>query len=272
MKPKGLTDSTNSTGRLGRRRNEFLLEVDRRLRKSHGADALGNKRNPLDELIYIQLSVRTRESAYQATYPALRRLVGGSWARLLELSDRQLLDALQGGGMATTKISRLRGITKGIRERFGRVSLAPLKKMSDADAEKILRALPGVGPKVARCVLLYSLDRNVFPVDTHCRRVLTRLGVMRERVDIKASHDYLQPLVPVGIRRSLHMNLVHHGRSVCVPRRPKCASCVLLDLCCSKFAQRERREANCSSSPSARAGSRTLKRRAARSACARLDT
>jgi endonuclease III len=88
-----------------------------------------------------------------------------------------------------------------------------------------------VGPKVARCVLLYSLDRQVFPVDSHCRRVLGRLGFLPPRVDIKASHDFLQAIVPTEIRRSLHVNLIHHGRQICVPRTPDCGRCALLSLC-----------------------------------------
>ena len=59
---------------------------------------------------------------------------------------------------------------------FGRPTLAPLKRLSDMEVEGVLLSLPGVGVKVARCVLLYSLRRDVFPVDTHCWRVTCRLG------------------------------------------------------------------------------------------------
>ena len=133
--------------------------------------------------------------------------------------------------MARVKARRLRGIAESLRYRFGRVTLAPLRHMNDAEAEQVLRTLPGVGPKVARCVLLYSLDRNVFPVDSHCRRVLTRVGLVPPGVAIKASHDFIQPLVPTKMRRSLHINLIHHGRTVCVPTRPDCDRCLLADLC-----------------------------------------
>jgi endonuclease III len=61
--------------------------------------------------------------------------------------------------------------------------------------------------------------------------VLSRLGFLPPRVDIKASHDFLQDLVPKDIRRSLHVNLIHHGRRVCTPRVPACDRCVLLSVC-----------------------------------------
>jgi endonuclease III len=215
---------------------EILPEVERRLRQVYGVvpeghAPLGNKHNPLDELVYIQLSVRTRESAYQGTYPSIRRVVSGVWERLLSVPDNEALAALESGGMAKVKLDRLRKQLAPLRDRFGRATLAPLRSMSTQDAEDLLRSLPGVGPKVARCVLLYSLDREVFPVDSHCRRVLSRLGFLPSRVDIKASHDFLQALVPKEIRRSLHVNLIHHGRRVCTPGIPDCGRCVLLSLC-----------------------------------------
>lgn len=221
---------------LGKRAAEILPEVDRRLRREYGpvprgSTPLGNKRNPLDELIYIQLSVRTRESAYLNTYQTLRRLVGGAWGRLLELPDDAVLGVLESGGMARVKLERLRGQLSGIAKRFGSVSLAPLRRMTDQDAENALRALPGVGPKVARCVLLYSLERDVFPVDSNCHRVLDRLGFLSAGMHVKAGHDFLQAIVPRRIRRSLHVNLVRHGRDRCVPGTPRCEECPLLSLC-----------------------------------------
>ena len=133
--------------------------------------------------------------------------------------------------MGRVKADRLRGQLLGIRARFGKVSLARLRDMSNEEAEDFLRSLPGVGPKVARCVLLYSLDRELFPVDSNCHNVLFRVGLLPAHIHVKADHDYLQPLVPIGLRRSLHVNLVHHGRAICVPGTPRCDICPIVDLC-----------------------------------------
>ena len=48
-----------------------------------------------------------------------------------------------------------------------------------------LRELPGVGPKTAACVLLFSLDEPYFPVDTHVHRVAKRLGLVPERATVE---------------------------------------------------------------------------------------
>ena len=221
---------------LVRKASSILPEVDARLCREYGdvrrgSTPLGNKRNPLDELIYIQLSVRTRETTYLNTYPRLRRLVGGVWERLLAVPDRVVLEILEPGGMSRVKLDRLRSQLWSLALLFGHATLAPLRKMGDLEAETVLRSLPGVGPKVARCVLLYSLDRDVFPVDSNCRRVLARLGLVPAKVHLKAGHDFLQTLVPTPIRRSLHVNLIRHGRDRCLPGTPRCTGCPLLILC-----------------------------------------
>jgi endonuclease III len=216
--------------------SSLVAVVDCELRAVYGAVSstpapLGNKRNPLDELVFIQLSVRTPEREYQTIYRELRRLVGGRWERLLSMDTRRPVAALRRGGMARVKVQRLRASFRILRKRFGRVTLAPLRVMSDAEAEAMLLELPGVGRKVARCILLYSLNREVFPVDSHCFRVLERLRIAPPGLTYTRAHDPIQAIVPVALRQSLHVNLIHHGRKICTPHRPRCAECVLLHYC-----------------------------------------
>lgn len=210
---------------------ERLREIGELLESTHGSAPLGNLADPLDELIFIQLSIRTREETYQNTFKGLREAVDGDWARLLEGPDETFLRILRRGGMARVKLDRLRGQIRMIVNRFGRADLRPLGEMATEEAEEFLLSLPGVGPKAARCVLMYSLDRAVFPVDSHCRRVMRRLGFLPGSIDRKAAHNHLQNIIPPPLRHSLHVNLVHHGRSICKPASPRCSICPLLDLC-----------------------------------------
>lgn len=225
--------------RLKDRASEVLPEIDDRLQRAFHTASLGNKEEPLDELIYIQLSIRTREGTYSDIYSSLRDRVGGRWENLLSLPAEEIVGTLRSGGMAEVKLARLRAQIERIRDTFGRVTLDPLRELSDDDAEAFLTGLPGVGPKAARCILLYSLRRDVFPVDSHCRRVLGRLAFLPPGVDRKQADDFLQDLVPASMRHTLHVNLVHHGRSICLPVTPRCGQCTLLDLCPTgqKFAQ-----------------------------------
>jgi endonuclease III len=228
---RGVSSQREPSQELIAEAEAVLPLVDELLRRVYRTADLGNKRDPLDELVYIQLSIRTREGTYQNIYSALHDLTAGDWGRLAELPEAEILSTLRAGGMAAVKLHRLREQLATIRTAFGRATLEPLRHLDDATAERFLTSLEGVGKKAARCVLLYSLDRPVFPVDSHCRRILARLGFLPGVVDRKAADDYLQKLVQPPLRHTLHVNLVHHGRARCLPAQPRCADCVLLPYC-----------------------------------------
>ena len=67
-------------------------------------------------------------------------------------------------------------IAKILHRRFGRVTLEPLKARPDAEVLAFLTALPGVGLKTAKCVMMFNMDREVLPVDAHVARVAGRSG------------------------------------------------------------------------------------------------
>jgi endonuclease III len=124
----------------------------------------------------------------------------------------------------------LLAIFSTLRVEFGRATLAPLKAMNDSEAEHFLKGLPGVGKKVAKCVLMYSLNRQVLPVDVHTHRVAVRLGLMAKRRP-DTSQDLVEAQIPPDLRYGFHVNAVAHGRAVCLPRKPMCGACVLRKCC-----------------------------------------
>jgi endonuclease III len=80
-------------------------------------------------------------------------------------------------------------------------------------------------------VLLFSLDRPAMPVDTHVHRVSLRLGLIPERTSAERAHALLEAIVPDGEAYAAHMLMIRHGRETCVARRPKCATCGLVQCC-----------------------------------------
>jgi endonuclease-3 len=154
-----------------------------------------------------------------------------SWEEALRASVEEVADAIRPGGIANVKARRLHAIFAALEEREGALELSSLARLSDEDARAYLRALPGVGPKTAACVLLFSLRRPAFPVDTHVHRVARRLGLVEEGASAEATHQVLEPIVPPELRYEFHIQLIRHGREVCRPRLPRCTACVLLDLC-----------------------------------------
>ena len=91
--------------------------------------------------------------------------------------------------------------------------------------------LPGVGRKTANVVLGNAFGINVgIVVDTHVGRLSVRLGLTNETDPVKVEQA-LMPLFPRDDWTLVSHLLIFHGRRICIARAPKCAACVLSDIC-----------------------------------------
>ncbi|HEX2178028.1 MAG TPA: endonuclease III [Actinomycetota bacterium] len=94
-----------------------------------------------------------------------------------------------------------------------------------------LTTIPGAARKTANIVLGNAFGKVVgIAVDTHVRRVSQRLGLTANEDPIKIEQD-LMALVPKSKWFKLSYLFIEHGRAVCKAPIPKCAECVLSDLC-----------------------------------------
>lgn len=210
--------------------NHTVAHVVSLLEETHKWSNLGNKRNPLDELLYVIISGQTSEQKYQVAFRAFKRAFP-RWELVLKASVRKIRRPLRPAGLGHQKAGYLKSIAAKLNADFGKVSLRALKKMGTEQAEAYLLSLPGVGTKTARCVLMYSLDRAVFPADVHCLRIMGRLRWIDARMkNTKTISQAAQRCVPLHLRRTLHVRLVQHGRTTCRPI-PQCNACILCDLC-----------------------------------------
>jgi endonuclease III len=220
-----------------------IEKVARALKDEYQDFAHHNKKNPLDELFFILCSVKRSEKVYLRAFKSLKRNFP-RYKLLATASPEQIGKRVTWGGLQNQKASAANKIIKFLMANFGRPTLAPLKKMTDEECEGFLTGLPGIGKKAARCVMLYSLNRQVFPVDAHCSRIAGRLGWNGNgRNDTHASDnavDHLQGLIPPALRFSLHVNMVSHGRKICTARSPKCRECVIAVFCQSSENLAER--------------------------------
>ncbi len=91
--------------------------------------------------------------------------------------------------------------------------------------------LPGVGRKTANVVLgtAFGIASGVV-VDTHVSRITQRLGLTAAKDAVKIERDLLQQL-PRREWVNFSHRLIHHGRRVCVARKPRCEDCVLAGVC-----------------------------------------
>ncbi len=94
-----------------------------------------------------------------------------------------------------------------------------------------LKDLPGVGRKTANVVLgnVWGTPDGVV-VDTHVGRLARRLGWTREADPEKVEQD-LNRLIPNDRWVWVSHALIHHGRAVCLARKPRCSICPIGDLC-----------------------------------------
>lgn len=210
-----------------RRRAQKTVEL---LANAYKSPRHGNKDDPLDELVFILLSQMTTGPSFNRVYDRLKAEYP-NWELLIKLPLKRLTSLIKDAGLSGQKAPRLKSIFKKLKDDFGSVTLAPISHMTDSEAEKYLTTLPGVGMKTAKCVLMYSLGRQVLPLDTHVWRLTRRLGLVADDIPYQKAHAAAELVVRPADRYSLHVNGVAHGRAVCLALRPRCGSCSLRRFC-----------------------------------------
>lgn len=204
--------------------------MQRRLRKQQGPFEPKPALPILDELILTVLSQHTSDLNRDRAFAGLKERFP-SWEAVLEADADEVANAIRPGGIADVKAGRIRAILEEIERREGGLDLSRLTTMSDQEVAAYLCELPGVGPKTAACVLVFSMGRPAFPIDTHVHRIAIRLGWIEDGTTADRAHRELAPKVPPDIRNDLHVALIDHGRAVCRVRMPRCSACAVFDLC-----------------------------------------
>ena len=98
------------------------------------------------------------------------------------------------------------------------------------DNRQDLEQLPGVGRKTANVVLNTAFGQPTMAVDTHIFRVANRTGLARGKTPLEVERKLLKSIPPEFLQDAHHW-LILHGRYTCIARKPKCAECIVADLC-----------------------------------------
>ncbi|MBF7084354.1 DNA (cytosine-5-)-methyltransferase [Desulfallas sp. Bu1-1] len=217
----------------------YITEI---LRALYGSPDHGNPDDPMDDLIYLLLTRKTPISKGRRAFYRLQKTVNGNWGNLLLVPRNKLKKILTGLGLVETRIDSLLQVVHEIKKRFGSPDLSKLHRYSNSRCFDFLVSLPGVGPKTARCVMMYALRRKVFPADSHCIRILARVGYIPESLTLnhKRAQEVLAQLVPGKLAYDLHVNLVAHGQTVCTYTRPDCEVCSINKFCMKYRGEREK--------------------------------
>jgi len=157
--------------------------------------------------------VNTVTPAFFTRYPDARTLAAATTAEL----EPQLVPT----GFFRQKAKAVLGLATALIERYGG------EVPADMDA---LTALPGVGRKTANVVLAHALGVPGLPVDRHVLRVANRLGIAQAATPEEVEQQLCAALPPERWQVTSD-TLILHGRRVCRPTQPMCATCAAHALC-----------------------------------------
>ncbi len=177
-------------------------------------------RNPFELLVATILSAQTTDARVNSVTPAL--FAAYPDAASLAVADPADVEAIiRPTGFFRAKARNLVSMAAGLVERFGGEVPTALED---------LVTLAGVGRKTANVVRSVAFDLPGLPVDTHVGRLSRRLGLTEATDPAQVERD-LDALVPAAARGALSLRLILHGRAVCLARSPRCAECLLADVC-----------------------------------------
>lgn len=204
--------------------------VTQNLEAAYGIPRPEHHPDVLDELVGTILSQSTSDVNSRRAFENLKRRFP-EWESVRKARPATIADAIRSGGLANTKSVVIKNVLNEIKKRRGDLDLQFLKTAEIDRALEFLTSLKGIGPKTAACVLLFSANRPVFPMDTHIFRIARRIGLLPDRINDNQAHVLMDSLVPRGKHLSLHINLIRHGRLICKPQNPKCLDCCLVEHC-----------------------------------------
>lgn len=206
-------------------------EVTRRLTVRYGELPFSGK-DPMSMLVEILLSHRTYDAQTDAAYDNLLKHFG-SWEAVRDAPTEEVQAAIANVNFPEVKAPRIQTVMRQITQERGNLNLDFLCDLPIEESMQWLDRFEGVGPKTTACVLLFSCQRAILPVDVHVHRVSIRLGLIGKKVSADAAHNLLPALLPTDARGiyNFHKALLRHGQRICVFERPRCKQCNLTDLC-----------------------------------------
>ncbi len=209
---------------------EKALDIHRRLAGRYGEHPCRPRMEPVAELVSTILSQNTSDGNRDRAFARLQERFP-SWEAVRDAPVEEVEEAIRPAGLSRIKAPRIQTALRRITEERGNITLDFLAEMPLEEARAWLSSIPGIGPKTAAIVLLFSFGRPAFPVDTHIYRLGRRLGLLPSNVSRERAHLLLEKLLPPETYLAFHLNLIRHGREVCHARRPDCPHCFLLGLC-----------------------------------------
>ncbi|MEI3434648.1 MAG: endonuclease III [Clostridia bacterium] len=136
----------------------------------------------------------------------------------------QLEDLIHPCGFYKTKAKNIKAYSEKVLKEYNGTLPQNIDKLME---------LPGIGRKSANVIMLEAFNNPVgIAVDTHVKRIATRLGLTANTDPSKIEQDLIKIIPPKYFKDVNHI-FIWHGRNICLARNPKCDICPLAKYCFS---------------------------------------
>jgi endonuclease-3 len=201
---------------------ERIADLLRRLEAAYpNAECALIHRNPWELLVATILSAQCTDARVNMVTPELFRKFPTPKA-MSQASLPAIEEEIRSTGFYHNKAKSISGAAKRLVSDFG-------GKVPQTMAE--LLTIPGAARKTANVVLgvAFNIAEGIV-VDTHVLRLSNRLGLTKS-TDPKQVEQDLMRIIPKDHWIQFSHELIHHGRQICIARKPKCIECPLETLC-----------------------------------------
>jgi len=220
-----------ATSKTEKRKAQKILN---RLREELPSSKMKGILDPFKTLIMTVISQNTNDRNMERAYHNLSKRFKIDPEVLSNVDLNSIEDCLKVAGLYRGKARVIKTISTIILEDYNGsldfIFHEPIEK-----AREMLIKLPGVGPKTADVVLLFSGGRLTLPVDTHVDRVAKRLALVNHKGDYKSVRNGLQALFKPEDYYDVHVYFISLGRRYCKARKPLCGECLLDSICPSTY-------------------------------------
>jgi len=190
---------------------------------------MGVKYDPFKVLISTILSARAKDEVTEVVAEKLFEKYDTA-EKLARADKKDVIRIIKRIGFYNMKSKNIINTAKMLLEKFdGKVP----------DTLEQLTELPGVGRKVANCVLVYAYKQDAIPVDTHVHRISNRLGWVKTKKP-EETEQALEKILPKKHWQAINDALVTHGKTICVPISPFCSKCPIYSHCKRKGVKTSR--------------------------------
>lgn len=204
-------------------KEELALEVIRRLKEAYpDAGCTLDYDQAWKFLVSVRLAAQCTDARVNVVVEKLYEKFPSVEA-LADAEPEEIEEIVKPCGLGKSKARDISACMRILRDQYG--GRVP-------DDFQALLALPGVGRKSANLIMGDVFGKPAIVTDTHCIRLVNRMGLVDQIRDPKKVEMALWKLIPPEEGSDFCHRLVYHGRDVCTARtKPHCDRCVLFDIC-----------------------------------------